>query len=303
MWTVAGGYKSEMACVLCPNSLFQIFKHKKSFDDPPQRRQLTGTCVPSPIDSKITNMSTTGSDNDFTATDNSKLDTNADALVSPKKYQQTSHKFIPRYNGPHPSQMTPAQTTIYESIIQSRPLTGISGPFGPWLAIPSIANPAQELGKACRYGTSLSFRESELVILLTGARHKSHAEFDIHVGEALRAGICISLIESIPRDGDFSSLAVEEEIVPLLLVELEGSAREVEIVRFVAELLETSSISDERYNAAKQVLGESVLVEVTSIVGYYTFCAYTLNVFRIPTKDASASSDSDGGVAKKGDQS
>ena len=61
--------------------------------------------------------------------------------------------------------------------------------------------------------------------------------------------------------------------------------REVAIVRFVAELLETSTVSDERYSEAKNALGDdSVLVEITSIVGYYTYCAYTLNVFNIPTK-------------------
>jgi alkylhydroperoxidase family enzyme len=37
------------------------------------------------------------------------------------------------------------------------------------------------------------------------------------------------------------------------------------------------------YKAAKHVFtDDSVLVEITSIVGYYTFCAYTLNLFQIP---------------------
>ena len=155
------------------------------------------------------------------------------------------------------------------------------------------------------------------MILLTGARHGSHAEFDIHVGEAVRAGIGMEVIEAIPRDEDFSVKAVEERVVPVLPFLLnqnkdqdkgegqddkgEGqdgkckwkcsqngngnSDREIQIVRFVAELLETSTVSDETYNSAREVLGhDSVLVEITSIVGYYTFCAYTLNVFRIPTK-------------------
>lgn len=210
-----------------------------------------------------------------------------------KKYEQTSDKFIPRYNGPDPSQMTAAQTDIYNSIIQSRPRTGISGPFGPWLAIPAIAHPSQQLGQACRYGTSLSFRESELAILLTGARHSSHSEFDIHVGEAIQAGIPMKLIESIPRDEEFSAKAVEDRVVTLIRKSEEYGEqksqvrceREVAIVRFVAELLETSTVSDERYSEAKNALGDdSVLVEITSIVGYYTYCAYTLNVFNIPTK-------------------
>ena len=86
-----------------------------------------------------------------------------------------------------------------------------------------------------RYGTSLSSRESELVILLTGAKFKSEAEFDIHVGEARRVGISWDVIQSIPRgrllseiDGDlqknillqeegaFSLKKVKESVVPML---------------------------------------------------------------------------------------
>ncbi len=39
------------------------------------------------------------------------------------------------------------------------------------------------------YGTLLSSRESELVILLTGARYESDAKFNIHIEEARRAGV------------------------------------------------------------------------------------------------------------------
>jgi len=144
-----------------------------------------------------------------------------------------------------------------------------------------MADPAQQLGTTCRYHTSLSFRESELVILLTAARHGSHAEFDIHRGEALKAGIDWRILDAIPRDDKFSAKAVEQNVLPPLGMECK---REVELVKFAAELLETSTVGDEAYASARDTLGgDEVLVEVTGIVGYYTLCAYTLNVFRIPT--------------------
>jgi len=187
----------------------------------------------------------------------------------------------PRYNGPKLDEMNPKQKEIHDFILRSRPRTGLSGPFGPWLAIPEIAEPASQLGKACRYGTSLSFRESELVILLTGARTRSETEFAIHTGEALKAGIASDVIDSIPRDDDFSVVAVEEKLLPLL-----SNNREKAIVAFTAELLETSTVSEETYQKTKASVDEkdSVLVEITSIVGYYTYVSYTLNVFRIPAK-------------------
>jgi 4-carboxymuconolactone decarboxylase len=209
------------------------------------------------------------------------------ALEAQKEHVYTSRSFVPRYSGPPEETMTNDQKQIRQLILETRPRTGLSGPFGPWLAVPEIANPAQLLGRACRYGTSLSFRESELVILLTGAKTRSHAEFDIHVGEAMKAGISMEVINSIPRDDAFSYAAVMERVVPLLKTEDGASinAREWAIAQFTAELLDTYTVSDWTYSITKQALGnqDSVLVEITSIVGYYTYVSFTLNVFQIPS--------------------
>jgi len=187
----------------------------------------------------------------------------------------------PRYNGPGLNEMNQKQKEIHNYILRSRPRTGLSGPFGPWLAVPEIAEPASKLGRACRYDTSLSFRESELIILLTGAKTRSPTEFAIHTGEALKAGISSTVIDSIPRDDEFCLEAVQEKLLPLL-----DNNREKAIVAFAAELLQTSTVSDATYRQTKETVGnkDSVLVEITSIVGYYTYVSYTLNVFQIPSE-------------------
>jgi alkylhydroperoxidase family enzyme len=150
-------------------------------------------------------------------------------------------------------------------------------------------------------------RESELVILLTAAKFKSEAEFDIHAFEALRAGIGIDVIHSIPRgtllsqEGDkhnektdpvieFSLANVKKCLIPQLEKEMsnEGKGdiqRAIQIVLFTAELVEKNTVTDETYATTKRVLGgdDSVLVEIVAIVGYYTYVAFTLNVFRVAT--------------------
>jgi 4-carboxymuconolactone decarboxylase len=201
-----------------------------------------------------------------------------------------------RYSGPCPSEMTPEQLSLRDSILSSRPTTGLSGPFGPWLAVPKIAGPAQQLGSTVRYGTSLSFRESELVILLTGAKFESATEFEIHVGEARRAGVGWDVIRSIPREG-FSLEKVKECVISMLekennngnnppgLAHEKTKAREVAIVLFAAELLHTNTVCDKTYAETRRLLDgrDSALVEITAIVGYYAFVSYTLNVFKIPS--------------------
>ncbi|GFH53456.1 hypothetical protein CTEN210_09932 [Chaetoceros tenuissimus] len=207
-------------------------------------------------------------------------------------YKTTSHKFVPRYTGPKEKDLTQEQKDIRDEILSTRKRTGLAGPFGPWLARPNIASPAQKLGKACRYDTNLSFRESELVILLTASKFKSHAEFDIHQGEALRAGLSLDVIQSIPRDDEFSHDVAIRRISCTLEKEVDegkssahGLQREIAIVCFTAELLDTATVSDDTYQRTKQILGgDEVLVDITSIVGYYTYVAYTLNVFKIPSK-------------------
>jgi len=84
-----------------------------------------------------------------------------------------------------------------------------------------------------------------------------------------------------PATTTFPSRACEKKLLPIL-----ENDREKAIVAFAAELLDTSSVSDETYESTKAVLehNDSVLVEVTSIVGYYVYVCYTLNVFRIPAK-------------------
>ena len=163
----------------------------------------------------------------------------------------------------------------------------IAGIHEPMRRVRLLAEPAQALGRACRYGTSLSFRESELVILLTGAKTRSPAEFDIHVGEAIKAGLSMDVIAAIPRDEKFSLQAVREKVVPLLVTK-DGTAddREQAIALFAAELLDQYTVSDATYAETKKAVGDkdSVLVEITSIVGYYTYVSYTLNVFQIPSK-------------------
>jgi len=227
-----------------------------------------------------------------------------------KQYIPTSATFQPRYTGPSVENMTPEQTALRKSILESRPRTGLSGPFGPWLAVPSIAGPSQQLGRTVRYETSLSMRESELVILLTGAKFKSEAEFDIHVGEATRAGIGLDVINKIPRglllsqergkkegvdnlNVEFSLENVKKHMIPQLEKEIstEGKGdlqRDIPIVLFTAELLETNTVSDESYATTKQMLGgdDSILVEIVAIVGYYAYVAYTLNVFRIASSSS-----------------
>eukprot|EP00591_Stephanopyxis_turris_P010218 CAMPEP_0195515132 /NCGR_PEP_ID=MMETSP0794_2-20130614/6314_1 /TAXON_ID=515487 /ORGANISM="Stephanopyxis turris, Strain CCMP 815" /LENGTH=180 /DNA_ID=CAMNT_0040643515 /DNA_START=174 /DNA_END=717 /DNA_ORIENTATION=- len=176
--------------------------------------------------------------------------------------------------------MTKDQKAIHDDIVKSRPRTGISGPFGPWLAVPVIAQPSQELGRACRYGTSLTKKRIRNGHFTHWRKDEVTYGIDLHTGEALLAGLSMNFIKAIPRDKEFSLERVKNDLLPLLEEE-----RDLAIASFTAELLDTFTVSESTYAATKAAVNgkESVLVEITSIVGYYTYVAFTLNVFNIPS--------------------
>jgi len=57
------------------------------------------------------------------------------------------------------------------------------------------------------------------------------------------------------------------------------------VYHFCTELYLESTVSDAKYEEAKQYLGEQGLVDLVGILGYYGMVAMTLNVFKMPLPD------------------
>ncbi|MDD7973129.1 carboxymuconolactone decarboxylase family protein [Roseinatronobacter alkalisoli] len=171
----------------------------------------------------------------------------------------------PRLSAPDPQTYTPRQREIHDSIA-SGPRGGVRGPLAIWLHRPELAARAQELGRYCRYDTSLDPRLSELAIL-TMARHwGAEYEWAAHKKEALKAGLSADVIEAI-RTGTPPTYADTDE----------------KIVHAVARsVLETRHVPDALYAQASRILGTERLVDLIGVLGYYTLISMTLNVFRIP---------------------
>lgn len=134
-----------------------------------------------------------------------------------------------------------------------------------WLPHPELARRAAHLGELVRYGTSLPPRLSELAILAV-ARHWSCAyEWAAHAGEAARAGVAPAVIEALGR-GEMPAMAPAETAV----------------LRFARELVATGRVSDAVWDRAFAEVGETGVVDLVAVVGYYTFVAFTLNAGDVP---------------------
>jgi 4-carboxymuconolactone decarboxylase len=160
--------------------------------------------------------------------------------------------------------LTPEQRAVADAIIFG-PRGGLRGPFEAWLRSPGMAQPAQELGAYCRFGSSLPAHLSELAILLTGKHWKAQFEFWAHSRLATAAGLAPEVIEAI-RTGQRPAL--------------DDPAAQT-IYDFVTEYFATSRVTDATYRRAVDAFGEAGVVDLVGTVGYYGLVSMTLNVFEV----------------------
>ncbi|MCL1125230.1 carboxymuconolactone decarboxylase family protein [Shewanella surugensis] len=145
----------------------------------------------------------------------------------------------------------------------------IKGPFLAWLHSPELAQHSQKLGAFCRYHTQLPRRLSELAILVTAAWWQSQAEWLIHAPIAEAEGLNVHVIEAI-RKGNEPTFEHDEERL---------------IYHVGQTLYHTKRLGTPLYQEALAVFGESSLVELIGIFGYYSYVAMTLNCFEMLPSD------------------
>ena len=162
---------------------------------------------------------------------------------------------------PAPDQLDPAQSAIYQSILSTR--GNVEGPFLAWLLAPGLADPAQRLGAFCRYGTSLALVESELLILLVAAGFDCVGEQQIHEPIAIGAGLSEAAVDAI-RTGATPELA---------------TPRQRMLLRMATALIRTNRIPESVYGEATAEFGQTGVVEIVGVIGYYALVAMTLNAF------------------------
>jgi 4-carboxymuconolactone decarboxylase len=170
-----------------------------------------------------------------------------------------------RLDLPEPASLDASQREVYDTILASR--GSLDGPFLAWLHSPELAARASHLGAFCRFGTSLSLRESELLILSVAAHFDCLGEQQIHEPIAIRAGLAAADVERLRN----RQVVVFEDERLAILGDLAG------------ELLSRNRIEARTFDRALGLLGKKAMVETIGVIGYYTLVAMTLNAFEMTT--------------------
>ena len=178
---------------------------------------------------------------------------------------------MPRLAVLKPSGLSEDQRRVWDAIAAG-PRGEVVGPLKVWLHSPGLAQRAQELGAFCRYGTGLPPRLSELAILVTGAYWRAGFEWWAHAPIAARAGLDRAAIDAIK--------AGETPVFP--------NADEAAVYAFAHELLTRREVSDETYARAVEHLGQTGVVDLTGILGYYGLISMTIKAFQTPVPEGEA---------------
>ncbi len=175
----------------------------------------------------------------------------------------------PRVPLPEPGEMTGRQREVYDTIV-SGPRGRLVGPLRAVLLAPELADRWQRFGQYLRYETSVPLRINELAIIVTARRWNSQVEWQVHAAAAAAAGL--------PR-------AVIEEIRWARLPTFDDPA-DAEAYEFARQLLTDGDVDDGLHARLVDRWGAPGVVELTSVIGYYTMVSMMLNAQAIPPIDS-----------------
>jgi len=164
-----------------------------------------------------------------------------------------------------PAKFSPEQKKVHDAILAG-PRGKVVGPLKVWLNNPGLAEHAQALGAYARFNSSLPPRLSELAICITGAFWKANFEWFAHAPLAIKAGIDPAAVEAI-RVGSTPKLTKSDEQA---------------VYDFATELLKTRRVSNATFERAEKELGETSVIDLVGIIGYYGLVSVTVDAFELP---------------------
>ncbi len=163
----------------------------------------------------------------------------------------------------------------YDVIVHpdSRYSNGLRGPIGMWMYSPLMAEHLFPASTYLRFGAdgNRDQRLAELAILTAARALDSQYEWSAHEGLGRSAGLEDEIIDLIRYDrpvddaGDLPGLGETERT----------------IIRAVREMIREPKLSDETFEAAQRLLGNTGIMDLAGLIGHYTTVNYTLKAFDV----------------------
>ena len=171
----------------------------------------------------------------------------------------TAERFIPLKR----DTLSPEQQRVFDAITAG-PRGTVPAPFHIFLESAELADRVQQLGELLRYRTGLPPRLSELAILVTAHHWDAEYEWSVHEREARKAGVPDPVIRAI-GEGTAPALSGDDAL----------------IYDFAHTFYTQRDVPAPLYDTAVARFGLRTVVELGSILGYYSMLAIVLKIFRV----------------------
>jgi len=149
--------------------------------------------------------------------------------------------------------------------------TGLRGPIGVWMNSPELAQAMFDVRQRVRYESNRDQRLTELAIISTAREINNQYEYTAHEPLAIAAGLEQDIIDVVRFRRPIESNQTAEGF---------GEAEQV-IVRFAREVISEDRVSAETFARAIEIFGEEGVMDLTGLIGYYSFVAITLKAFDV----------------------
>jgi 4-carboxymuconolactone decarboxylase len=163
------------------------------------------------------------------------------------------------------SQMTPSQRTLAEAIAGKRSGV-IRGPWAQIIRNEKLTALAAAYGDYLRDATSVPKRLAMIAVLATARHWKAEYMWAAQGPRARESGLSEAIIESI-RKGERPKF---------------DDAKDAAVYDLVTGLYKNQAISDAAYAAANEALGETGLVELLNVAGFYSTLAMVIAATGVP---------------------
>jgi 4-carboxymuconolactone decarboxylase len=144
----------------------------------------------------------------------------------------------------------------------------VRGPFQALIRVPRLADAVGKLGAYLRYEGTLDDAEREIAILAASRVCGSVYQWNMHEPIARNAGARDEALELLAADAPLDRF----------------EPREAMLVELARTLPRTHKLDDDLYARAVAMFGERPLVELVTLIGYYTMIAGVLGAFDITQK-------------------
>jgi 4-carboxymuconolactone decarboxylase len=177
-----------------------------------------------------------------------------------------------------PEELTDEQQALYDELCAGpradagRPAGPVdaegrlTGPFNAMLHSPAVGGPLQRLGAALRYESALPDDVRETLTCLVAGLHDSAYEWHVHAPLARRAGVDEATLDALGQ-GRLPADAGPE-------------------LRLAHALLTGPPHQHALAGDPLQELGPVTVLEVSTLVGYYTTLAWQLRLFGVTAPEA-----------------